>query len=356
MGGESDFMSEQQKEFANSQYYIPPMILTSLIHYAEQQHWSYAEWFSTQSLDLEQVRQGHGFVEFSEICSVISQAIQQTQQPHLGVLLGSSEGQISMGILGFAMQACKTVEEAMQTALHYHPISGSVLDISFNIVNDYCEIELSERSHCGDLTAFFCDEAFASMITCLNMMLGDHHDLVRLELSYDHSVYLDDYQKFFNCPILFNAHRNLIRFNAAILARAIKTYSPVNFQSAIQICDQALKQFEQMNQHSLVNVLQHLIESHLPDRFDMQQAAQHFHISERHLRRLLLNEGLNFQLLRQQVLETKAKQWIEDNQSISEVSFKLGFSELREFRRAFKKWTGYSPTEYKKTKLLGSVS
>lgn len=194
------------------------------------------------------------------------------------------------------------------------------------------------------------------MITCLNMMLGDHHDLVRLELSYDHSVYLDDYQKFFNCPILFNAHRNLIRFNAAILARAIKTYSPVNFQSAIQICDQALKQFEQMNQHSLVNVLQHLIESHLPDRFDMQQAAQHFHISERHLRRLLLNEGLNFQLLRQQVLETKAKQWIEDNQSISEVSFKLGFSELREFRRAFKKWTGYSPTEYKKTKLLGSVS
>jgi AraC-like DNA-binding protein len=31
---------------------------------------------------------------------------------------------------------------------------------------------------------------------------------------------------------------------------------------------------------------------------------------------------------------------------MSEISFNLGFSELREFRRAFKKWTGSSPTEY----------
>ena len=348
-------MSKLQKEFANSQTYMPPMILTSLIHYAEQQHWQYENWFLNKKLDLEQIRQGHGFLEFSEICEVISLALKQTQQPHLGIALGSSEGQISMGILGFAMQACKTVAEAMQIALHYHPISGSVLDLSFHIMDDYCEIELSERSHCGSLNAFFCDEAFASTITCLNMLLGDHHELVSLELNYDHSIYLTDYQKIFDCPIHFNANKNRIRFNTAILSRTLKSHSPVNFQTAIQICEKALKQFDQMNQHSLVNVIQHLIESHLPDRFDMQQAAQHFHISERHLRRLLLNEGLNFQLLRQQILEKKAKQWIKDNQTISEISFRLGFSELREFRRAFKKWTGYSPTEYKKSKLMSSV-
>ena len=348
-------MSIQQKEFAHSQLYIPPMILTSLMHYAEQHDWQYTDWFLEQNLSIEQIYQGHGFITFSEICDVISLALKQTQQPHLGVLLGSSEGQISMGILGFAMQACKTVAEAMQTALHYHPISGSVLDISFNIVHDYCEIELTERTPCHALKAFFCDEAFASMMTCLNMMLGDHRELVSLELSYDHSNELHDYQKIFNCPIHFNAKKNLIRFNKTILSRTLKNHSPVNFQSAIQICEQALKQFEQMNQHSLVNVLQHLIESHLPDRFDMQQASQHFHLSERHLRRLLLIEGINFQSLKQRTLENKAKQWILEGLSISEISFKLGFSELREFRRAFKKWTGHSPTAYKKTKLMGSI-
>lgn len=355
MGGEADFMSLQQKEIANSQFYIPPMILTSLVHYAEQQHWQYDNWFAAQNLDLEQIRQGHGFVGFSELCEVIHLAVKDTQQQNLGLLLGSSEGQISIGILGFAMQACKTVAEALETALHYHPISGSVLDLTVNLVDDYCEIELFERSNCGELKAFFCDEVFASIITCVNMMLDHSYELISLELSYDHSAYINDYQRIFNCPIYFKTAKNIIRFNKTLLSRSLKNYSPVNYQSAILICDQALKQFDQMNQHSLAKVLAHLIESHLPERFDMQQAAQYFHFSERHLRRLLLNEGLNFQLLKQQVLEKKAKQWIEENQSMSEISFNLGFSELREFRRAFKKWTGSSPTEYKKAKLVGSV-
>lgn len=348
-------MNKQQTEFADPHFLIPPMLLTSLIHYAEQQQWSYETWFENLNLDLAQIRQGQGFVGFLEICYVTRQAVKQTQLPHLGLLLGSHEGQVSMGILGFAMQACRTVTEAMQTALHYHPISGSVLDLSFNIMNDYCEIEISERSPCGDLKAFFCDEVFASIMTCLQMMLDEHHDLINLELSYDGSAYLKDYQHIFNCPIQFNCNKNLIRFNQSILSRPLKSYSPANYQTAIQICDTALNQVNQINQRSLVKVLQHLILSHLPERFDMLQAAQHFHISERHLRRLLVEEGLNFQLIRQQVLENKAKILLKNDYSISEISQILGFSELREFRRAFKRWTGYAPSDYKKTILSSSV-
>ena len=179
-------------------------------------------------------------------------------------------------------------------------------------------------------------------------MLGDHQQLICLELSYDGSAYLADYQRIFNCPIQFNCARNLIRFNKTILSRTLKNYSPANYQTAIKICDSAFDQFKQINQPSLVKVLQHLIVSHLPERFDMQQAAQHFHLSERHLRRLLINEGANFQLIKQQVLADKAKNLLNENYAISEISHILGFSELREFRRAFKKWTGYSPTNYKK--------
>ena len=326
------------------------MLLSSLIHYAEQQQWSYQPWFENNHLNIDQIINNQGFVHFSDICHVFQRAIHDTQQSNLGLLLGSNEGQVAMGILGFAMQACKNVAEAMQTALHYHPISGSVLDLAVHIQTDYCEVEVSQRysnNALNSLSAVFCDEVFASMITCLNMMLGDHHELIHLELNYDGSAYLADYQRIFNCPIHFNSTRNLIRFNKTILSRTLKNYSPANYQTAIKICDSAFDQFKQINQPSLVNVLQHLIVSHLPERFDMQQAAQHFHLSERHLRRLLMDEGINFQLLKQHVLEEKAKKLLSENYSISEISHFLGFSELREFRRAFKRWTGYSPTHYK---------
>ena len=79
----------------------------------------------------------------------------------------------------------------------------------------------------------------------------------------------------------------------------------------------------------------------------MQHAAEHLRISERHLRRQLLAEGLSFQQIRQNVLERKAKQLIEQNLSMSEISLQLGFSELREFQSAFKRWTGQAPSIYK---------
>jgi len=47
------------------------------------------------------------------------------------------------------------------------------------------------------------------------------------------------------------------------------------------------------------------------------------------------------------VLERKAKQMLENNLSIGDISQALGFSEVREFRRAFKRWTGQAPSVYK---------
>jgi AraC-like DNA-binding protein len=105
----------------------------------------------------------------------------------------------------------------------------------------------------------------------------------------------------------------------------------------------ALQDMQAINQQQYAHVLSYLIEQH----FDMTQAAQHFQMSERHLRRQLSAEGCSFQNLRQHVLENKAKQLLQQSLSISEVSQQLGFSELREFRRAFKRWTGLSPSLYK---------
>ena len=168
-----------------------------------------------------------------------------------------------------------------------------------------------------------------------------------LRLSYFPSEYQQQYSHIFGCPIQFNRDKNIMRFSTSLLQRSLKNYSPANYATAIQICEQALKEIDQLNQVGYVHLLDHLIEQHLPERFEMQQAAEQLRISERHLRRQLLLEGLSFQQIRQNVLERKAKQLLEQNLSISEISLQLGFSELREFRRAFKRWTGQAPSIYK---------
>ncbi len=341
-------MPKNLNTIASHQFYIPPALLSALIHYAEQESIPYEHWFNETKLDISQIRQINGYVNFQQLCQVIQSAIFESRQATLGLKLGCSEGLISMGILGFAMQACKTVGEALQTGLNYHRISGSVLDLNFKIQHEICELEVSEHIVKPHLFEFFCDEVFASILTCCNHMVGEQNDLINVELSYK-PVYFQEYEKLFNCPIIFNSKRNVMRFKSSFLNRKLKTYSPANYAAAIQICEKTQKEIIQINQASYAEILYSLIEQHLPERFDMKQAAEHFNMSERHLRRQLLENGHNFQHIRQNILEKKAKEMLQKNHSISEISQRLGFSELREFRRAFKRWTGAAPTTYKNT-------
>lgn len=346
-GGQNGLMPKQSNYTVHTRQYIPPTILAGLLHYAEQQYWDYSTWFQHSDVNINQIQQAHGYVSFTQLCHVIQNALVSSQQPNLGLKIGSSEGLISMGILGFAMQSCKTVADALEIALRYHQVSGSVLNLNFTISEESIELEFIENITPTNLKIFFCDELLSSIMACFNAMLGDHQDIILLELSYSPNTHLAEYQKIVSCPIHFNADRNVIRFKRSMLKRPLKTYSPANYATAIQICERAQQEIDQLNNAQYAYLLEQLIEQHLPVRFDMQLASDYLQMSERHLRRYLLLEGISFQQIRQTVLERKAKQMLENNLSIGDISQALGFSEVREFRRAFKRWTGQAPSVYK---------
>jgi hypothetical protein len=169
--------------------------LAGLLHYAEQQHWDYSAWFQHSGVNINQIQQAHGYVSFTQLCHVIQNALASSQQPNLGLKIGSSEGLISMGILGFAMQSCKTVADALEIALRYHQVSGSVLNLNFTIAEESVELEFIENITPTNLKIFFCDELLSSIMACFNAMLGDHQDIILLELSYSPTTHLAEYQK-----------------------------------------------------------------------------------------------------------------------------------------------------------------
>ena len=218
------------------------------------------------------------------------------------------------------------------------------MDLDYDFSSPYPTLVIKERYPTGELLRFFCDEALSSIISCLDVMLGNHQDLMEVHFSFAKPEALDAYLAHYQCPIYFSSHMNALIFRAEILTRPIKTSSAANYSTALRVCQQAFQDMQAINQQQYAHVLSHLIERHLPQHFDMSQAAQHFQMSERHLRRQLLAENTSFQSVRQRVLQHKAKQLLQQTLTISEISQQLGFSELREFRRAFKRWTGLSPS------------
>lgn len=81
---------------------------------------------------------------------------------------------------------------------------------------------------------------------------------------------------------------------------------------------------------------------------DFETLATHFNLGAQTLRRRLVSEGTSYPQIKDDIRKDMAiESLLADTQSIADIARSIGFSESRSFTRAFKKWTGMSPTEYK---------
>ena len=79
-----------------------------------------------------------------------------------------------------------------------------------------------------------------------------------------------------------------------------------------------------------------------------EEIAQELNMSLRNMQRRLRGEGTSFTQLLDDTRRTLATQYVRSRRlSINEITYLLGFSEPSNFSRAFKRWTGLSPSEFR---------
>jgi AraC-like DNA-binding protein len=94
--------------------------------------------------------------------------------------------------------------------------------------------------------------------------------------------------------------------------------------------------------------LKRLVQQKLPAVLPMADAARALGMSERSLRRRLSEEGSSYSQLVEQSQIELARGMLENPQkTIKEVAHDTGFAAQSAFHRAFKRWTGTSPAQYR---------
>ena len=132
-------------------------------------------------------------------------------------------------------------------------------------------------------------------------------------------------------------------FPAAELALPLMTSDPVAMQLAREQCERELA--------ALVDAgLPSRVRSALLARGDtaLPALARELRMSPRTLKRKLAEHGTTFSTIRDDVRRQRALLLLDNRSlSIGEVAAKLGYSELPNFTRAFRKWTGKTPLAYR---------
>lgn len=105
----------------------------------------------------------------------------------------------------------------------------------------------------------------------------------------------------------------------------------------------------ELQEDTSIFILEYL-QHHYAD-ITLQEFADFFNYSPRQIERILKNTvGLNFKEIVQNLRIAKAKQLLENTGlSLERISFEAGFSSLNNFFRVFRKYTGMTPNQYRRT-------
>ena len=263
-----------------------------------------------------------------------------SQEPLIGLRLGLELQAGHLDLAGLLLMSCETYGESLDALLEYYPIVGEGGD--FSIANDGNEVRLSYLPHYQVRVAERVENVMAALLNLSHWNSGGTFRANRIELSHAALDQPERYQQLLGCPVQFGSRQNSICFSSTLLSLPLIQANAAMRDQLRRLADEKLSQ---LGDDSLARQVAELI-CRQP-RWGKERVADHFAMSGRHLIRRLTEEGLTFKQIRDRELLRLAQQALQEDIRITDVAIQLGFSDESAFAKAFRRWTGMSPAQYR---------
>ncbi|NIB38454.1 AraC family transcriptional regulator [Pseudomaricurvus alkylphenolicus] len=250
----------------------------------------------------------------------------------------------NLQIVGYAMHCSGTLERALQRLIRFRRLvsDAGIMDLSqsgnlyrFCLILDTQGGEIAYQSY---------DFCIASLVVLLREIAGDTaFTPYKICLERAQPENIEQYQDLFQCKIEYEQPQTCIYLNRSQLQQPIPTG---NEHLAAQLDDIAEKQINQLDRVSFKHQVRTVLNTHLHEGEPSKSlVAQAFRISNRTLLRRLREECTTYQEVLNELREEMACSYLRrPGMTLDKTSTLLGFSDVSTFSRAFKNWTGKSPS------------
>lgn len=156
----------------------------------------------------------------------------------------------------------------------------------------------------------------------------------------------EEYQRYFRSPVQFSAKKNAIYFHKKdIYIPALATSSDL----ARQFDDISRAYLMGLDRSDIVKGAKRHIVKLLPTGdCSREKIAKTLNMSERSLNSKLRDSGTSYQEIMEELRTQLAYEYLDRKHlSLTQIGYQLGFSDTSSFARAFRRWTGQSPSEYR---------
>jgi len=178
-------------------------------------------------------------------------------------------------------------------------------------------------------------------------MIDEAIKLDRVEFQFSAFALVEDFEAIYHSAVTFNHRTNCIVFSKDFLSKPVVTSQHKLPALLINAPHCFLGHYKQVNS-TAEQVRKILVQNDALPQLKLADISQQLNISTATLTRKLKAENTSFMEIKDRTRKHKAMALLRNLAlSIAEISYALGFSEASAFTRAFKKWTGDSPVEYR---------
>lgn len=251
--------------------------------------------------------------------------------------------------LGELMKHSPTVGEALRNmALRLHLHDQVAVPLLFAIAPGRVALGYSLLDFNTPASDKIQDGTQAILYRLLQELCGSDWQPLAVQFAHVRPANVNALKDAFHCPLHFDAEFSAVVFAAQWLERPIAGADPALYR----VLQDQLAVSEQENERDVAEKVRRALKSMvLSGTTSSDGVAGLLGISERTLRRRLADDGTSFQILLNDTLMTLAQQLMTETRlSISDIAAALRYRNLPTFSTAFRRWTGESPSQWKRNR------
>lgn len=284
-------------------------------------------------------------VPFAALCRVAKLAADRTGLADVGLRACMETGLASLGAVGYLVAHSETLARglsALETFLYVHD-QGATPVVAQGGATAHLGYEVLMPDMPGADQVTFGALAIAANI--LRQLCGRDFRLLQVTIRFGAPADASLFRRFFDAPVRFNADRSAITFDARWLALPIPNADPyLRGILADRIRGETARTGETADDR-IRRVVRAMVAG---GRFSIEDAAAAFGVNRRTLARHLGERGTSFRELLGDARLVEAKRLLGASAApLSEIAARLGYSDPTTFTRAFRRWAGTSPREWR---------
>lgn len=286
-------------------------------------------------------------ISYRQIDAVIRNALRLSNAPSIALRAGQRMHVTAYGMYGYALLSSATHAEARAFAARYIRVVGPFCD--FAVSHEGSKVRVTfDPLHWPNPTEcvhrFAVEFALSAHLTATRDRVGEAFRFASVSLDFAEPQHSSEYASLFGCPVLFQ--QQSCGYEHDLDDGPLTLADPRTHAMAREMCEQLLSEVSR-GSGLATEVRRILIER--PGQYpSLEIIAERLGMYTRALRRKLEAEGTSYRELRAEVRMRLAIEYLRKTSMTSEeIASRLGYSDAANFRHAFIRWTGKSPSDFR---------